>query len=111
MFPYYNKKLNRWFKSKRTSNRYIAARRLGWLGLDRRNNIFANIFSAAFLLVICAGLVKIIIITPALGFSPILKVIVISFCGYMLARGFYTFFCFANEKNKAVKRVRRLKRI
>lgn len=108
---YYNKKLKCWFKSKRTSKRYTAMRRRRWFGLDTGNNIFMNIFSSIVLLIICAGLVKIIMIMYE-GFFPLLmKVIVIGLCGYMLARGLYVFFCFINKKNKAIRRVRRWKKI
>ncbi|MFH1352172.1 MAG: hypothetical protein ABIH68_01200 [bacterium] len=80
-------------------------------GLDRGNNIFANIFSAVVLLVICAGFGKIIMITPALGFPLLMKIIIIGLCGYMLVRGSYTAICFIIRKNQAVRRGRRWKKI
>jgi len=99
---YYNKKRSRSSRKKRTF----------WQrGLDRIKSIFTSIFSLVVFLVVCIGLVKIIMIIYD-GFFPLLmKVIIIGLCGYMLVRGFYVVFCFINGKNKAMRRVRRWKRI
>lgn len=113
---YYNAELKRYFKNRQTSTRYMTwwggkkrgrsscKKRTFWrVGLDRINSIFTNIFSVVVFLVVCAGLVKIIMVIYEGVFPFLMKVIVIGLCGYMLARGFYVLFCFINEKNKAMK--------
>ncbi len=99
------------WKGGRKQFRQPYKKRTNWqFGLDRRNNIFANIFSAVVLLVICAGFVKIIMITLASVFPFLMKIIITGICGYLLTRGIYTVICFVSWENQAVKRAVKWKR-